>query len=168
MSTTKNLNGDDAVKKLRDLTNDSSTCLFASGLTSIPAHVCPMQVQQVDQDGCLWFFSGADSVHNSQIAKDPRSHLTFCNSSKVEFLSVYGEASISTDRAKIEELWNKLVEAWFPKGTSDPNITLLCVRPIQAHYWDTEDGKILTFAKMLTAAVTGASLDIGEQGDIEV
>jgi general stress protein 26 len=168
MSSTKDLMGDDAIKKLRDLTNDASTCMFASGLGEIPFHVCPMQVQQVDHEGSLWFFSGADSVHNRQLEQDSRAQLTFCNPSKLEFLTIFGEAAISTDRHKIGELWNMLVEAWFPDGEDDPNLTLICVRPSMAHYWDTENGKLVTFAKILTAAVTGASLDAGVEGDIQV
>jgi general stress protein 26 len=94
--------------------------------------------------------------------------LTFCNPSKLEFLTVFGEAQISTDRAKINELWTKLVEAWFPEGEDDPNLTLLCVRPVMAHYWDTENGKLVTFAKILTAAVTGVSMDGSVEGDIDI
>lgn len=169
MSTTKDLMGDDAVKKLRDLTNDTSTCMFASGIAEVPFHLCPMQVQQVDQEGCLWFFSGADSVHNRQLAADPRAQLTFCNPSKIEYMALFGEAEISTDRAKIDELWTMMAEAWFPEGQTDPNLTLLCVRPTLAHYWDTESGKLVTLAKILTSAVTGGRMDVGSvEGDIEV
>ncbi len=168
MSSTKNLTGDDAVKKLRDLTNDASTCMFGSGISQVPSHVCPMQVQQVDEEGRLWFFSGADSFHNRQIEVDPRIQLTFCNPSKMEFLVVFGEASISTEPEKIEELWTVLIEAWFPEGQNDPNLTLICVKPTHSHYWDTENGKLVTFAKILTSAVTGVAMDGGVEGDIEL
>ena len=169
MSTTKNLMRDDAVDKLRELTKNTPSCIFATGLTDIPPHVCPMQVQEVDEIGNLWFFSGADSTHNSQITGDHRVQLTFCNVAKIEYLVVFGEASISKERRKIDELWTKIAEAWFPGGKDDPNLTLLCVRPISAHYWDTENGKMITFAKILTAAVTGNPNDDGSvQGDIKV
>lgn len=168
MSSTKNLMGEDAVKKLQALVDGSSTCMFASGLAEIPPHLCPMEVQQVDAEGSLWFFSGADSVHNRQIAADSRTQLAFCNTAKIEFLAVYGETTISKDPAKVDELWSKIAEAWFPLGKDDPNLTLLCVRPTQAHYWDTENGKLVAFAKMLTAAVTGSRTEVGVQGDIEI
>ena len=167
--STKNLSGADAVKKLKDLAEGASTCMFASGLGTIPFHTCPMQVQQVDEQGTLWFFSGADSVHNRQLESDPRTQLIFANTEKIEYLTIFGETTISRDRAKIDELWTKLVEAWFPAGKDDPNLTLLSIRPLEAHYWDTENGKLVTFAKMLTAAVTGQPNDNGAvQGDIQV
>lgn len=161
--------GPDAVKKLRDLLKETPTCMFGSGLDRTPFHVCPMQVQEVDDEGNLWFFSGADSTHNQQLKVDSRAHLIFCNSAKVEYVTLFGETTVTTDKAKIEGLWNKLVEAWFPDGPSDPNVTLLRVRPIFAHYWDTENGKLVTMAKILTAAFTGNQPDIGAvHGEIKI
>ena len=168
MSTIQNLTGDEAVAKLRHLTNGASTCLFYSGLGTIPAHCCPMQVQQVDDEGCLWFFSGADSTHNLQLGLDPRVQLSFCNPSRLEFLTVHGETSILRDPVKTEELWSPLAGAWFPKGQQDPNLTLLRVRPVTAHYWDTENGRLVTLAKILTAAMTDTPVEGGVHGDLEV
>lgn len=168
MSSIQNLTGDDAVAKLRHLTNNASTCLFYSGLERIPSHACPMQVQQVDEEGYLWFFSGADSTHNLQLGEDARCQLSFCNPSNMEFLTIHGEVTILRDPVKIEELWNPLVGAWFPGGQQDPNLTLLRVRPVTAHYWDTENGKLVTFAKILTAAITDKAADGGIHGDLDV
>ena len=82
---------------------------------------------------------------------------------------VFGDVTISKERPKIDELWTKSVEAWFPNGKDDPNLTLLCVRPTSAHCWDTENGKLIAFAKILTAAVTSKPNDNGSvQGDIKV
>jgi len=161
MSTTQNLSGKEAIQKLRNLTESTPTCMFGSGLQMIPIHVCPMQVQQVDHQGCIWFFSGADSIHNRQIAADSRVHLIFSNPSKIEYLTVFGEATISVDPVKAKELWSKFVEAWFPEGPDDPNLTLISVRPVMSHFWDTENGKLVTFAKILTAAITGNEADEG-------
>jgi general stress protein 26 len=163
MSTTQNLSGKDAVDKLRELVADTPTCLFGSGLKEVPMHLCPMQVQQVDHQGCLWFFSGADSVHNRQLAADSRAHLIFCNPAKIEYFTVFGETTVSADSTKIGELWNKLAEVWFPEGPDDPNLTLICVRPVMTHYWDTENGKLITFAKILTSALAGIYRDPGGQ-----
>jgi len=169
MSTTQNLEGNDAVDKLKALVGNTPTCLLGTALSKFPVHVCPMQVQEVDELGDLWFFSGADSAHNFQITGDHRVQLSFCNASKLEYLVVSGHATITRERRKIDELWTRAVEAWFPNGKDDPNLTLIRVTPAVSHYWDTENGKLVTMAKILTAAVTGKALDEGgRQGDIEV
>jgi len=60
-----------------------------------------------------------------------------------------------------------MVEAWFD-GQDDPNISLICVQPTIAHYWDTEDGKLVEMAKILTRAATGSDIAIGQEGDLSV
>lgn len=168
MSETKNLMSADAVEKLKSLIDDTPACLFASKLTEPPAHVCPMHVQEVDADGCLWFFSGADSSHNRHINADARVQLLFSNPSKIEYLTVYGTAEVVRDHDKTADLWNPMVSAWFPEGKTDPNLTLLKVRPAEAHYWDTQNGKLVTMAKILMASVTGKMSDAGVHGDLKV
>ncbi len=168
MSEIKNLIAEDAVTKLQELVKASPTCMFATRLGEAPFHVCPMHVQETDYEGCLWFFSGADSTHNQQMAADPRVQLIFANHSNYEFLTVYGTATISQDREQIERLWNRMVEAWFPEGKEDSNLTLIRVQPTIAHYWDTENGKLVTMAKILTAAATGSEMDTGVEGSLNV
>jgi general stress protein 26 len=168
MSATQDLSSADAVKKLRELVKAGPTCMFASELTSIPFHVCPMETQQVDDQGNLWFFSGADSDHNAQIATDPRVQLIFSNPGNYEYLTVFGEAEISRDAAKIDELWTKMVEAWFPSGKDDPNLRLVRVRPGIAHYWATKNGKVISLVTMLVAGMSGKVPDIGVTGDLKV
>lgn len=167
MSTTKNLIAKEAVSKLQDLVKRSSTCMFATNLTAVPFHVCPMRVQETDYEGHLWFFSDATSSHNKQINDDPRVQLIFTNTPDMEFLTVYGTASISTHRQLIDRLWDGMVEAWFD-GKDDPKVSLICVQPAIAHYWDTEDGKLVTLAKLLTRAATGADINIGQEGDLSL
>lgn len=167
MSENKNLIAEEAVSKLQELVGKSSTCMFASNLAEIPFHVAPMRVQEADYEGLLWFFSAADSTRNRHIEADPRVQLIFTNTPDMEFLTVFGTASISTDRDLIDRLWDGLVEAWFD-GKDDPNISLICVRPTAAHYWDTEDGRLVTMAKILTRAATGSHMEIGHEGDLIV
>lgn len=168
MSDHKNLIAEEAVSKLQDLVKASPTCMFATNLGEVPFHAIPMRVQEADYEGDLWFFSSADSTHNAQINADSRVQLIFTNSSDMEFLTVYGTASISTDKTQIDRLWNPMVGAWFEGGKDDPNVTLIRVQPTVAHYWDTEDGKLVTMAKILTRAATGADISTGVQGSLSV
>jgi len=167
MSEPKNLIAEEAVSKLQHLVKGSSTCMFATNLTEAPFHVCPMRVQEADYKGRLWFFSNTTSTHNRQIIADPRVQLIFTNTPDMEFLTVFGTASISTDRELIDRLWDGLVEAWFD-GKDDPKVSLICVQPSLAHYWETEDGKLITMAKILTRASTGADIAVGQEGDLSV
>ncbi|MFC7337897.1 pyridoxamine 5'-phosphate oxidase family protein [Haloferula chungangensis] len=169
MSTIKNLTGQDAVYKLRELIGESPTCMLATQLGVVPFHVCPMQAQQIDKEGRIWFFSGADSEHNRHIATDGRVQLILTNSKDFEFLTVFGTATIvRDDQAKIDELWSTAVSAWFPGGKEDPNLTLLSIEPNKAHYWETHNGNIVTMAKMIGDAIFKTDSEIGVEGNLNV
>ncbi|QJE97761.1 pyridoxamine 5'-phosphate oxidase family protein [Luteolibacter luteus] len=167
MSAIQDLAASEAVEKMRDMIDAAAaTCLFATNLSSIPFHLCPMQVQDVENDGTLWLFSGADSVHNAHIGLDPRVQLMFCNGGKHEYLAIHGRAEITTEIHKVDELWTPAVKTWFPQGKDDPNLTLIAVHPEKVHYWDTKDGKLVAMGKMLVGAVTGKRLELGIEGDL--
>jgi general stress protein 26 len=167
MSAVENLEANKAVTKMQELVKASPTCMLGTELSQLPPHLCPMQVQDVDSSGCLWFFSGADSAHNAHIQADPRVQLIFCNNGKHEYLAVYGEAEITRDIDKIHELWTNMVKTWFPEGQGDPNLTLVRVCPEKVHYWDVKDGKLVAMAKILMGTVTGNPRDIGIEGDLD-
>ncbi|MEK7952272.1 pyridoxamine 5'-phosphate oxidase family protein [Luteolibacter soli] len=166
MSTIEDLDASRAVAKMREIILAAPTCFFASGLGQVPFHLCPMYAQDVDREGCIWFFSGADSVHNELLEKDARVELMFSNDSKHEYLAVYGRAEISRDIDKVDDLWGAMVKAWFPGGKDDPNLTLIRVAPEKVHYWDTRENKLVALGKILLSAVTGRALEAGVEGDL--
>jgi hypothetical protein len=39
---------------------------------------------------------------------------------------------------------------------------------LESYYWDTQDGKIMSMVKIVTAAVTGKGMDGGVEGNLKV
>ncbi|MEJ1240864.1 pyridoxamine 5'-phosphate oxidase family protein [Chryseolinea sp. T2] len=167
-SKIKNLVNEDAIDKFKELVKHESTCLLTTNLTQLPLNTRPMAVQKVCDQGNFWFLSGSDTDKNIEISKDPRVQLFFLNTSNYEFLSVYGEATITRDRAKIDELWTDIAKAWFEKGKDDPRVTVIKVTPIEGYYWDTKSGKLVSLLKIAASAVTGKTLQEGVEGTIAV
>jgi general stress protein 26 len=64
-------------------------------------------------------------------------------------------------------LWNPSLKIWFD-GPKDPNLVLLKVEPKQAHYWETINGKLVAGLKMLFASITGATPDLGREGELRM
>ena len=110
--------------------------------------------------------SDRDSDKNQEINQDSRVQLFFSNPANYEFLSVFGEASISQDRQKIDELWTDMAKAWFPEGKDDSRVTVIKVTPQEGFYWDTKDGKLVSLIKILASAVTGKTFQEGVEGKI--
>lgn len=167
-SKVKNLTHQEAIEKFKELVKHESTCLFTTRLTQVPLTTRPMAVQKVCDQGNFWFLSDIDSDKNQEIALDSRVQLFICNTSNYEFLSVYGRATVSPDRKKIDELWSDIAKAWFPGGKDDPSVTVIKVTPEQGFYWDTKDGKLVSMIKILASAVTGKTMEEGVEGTISV
>ncbi|KAA2242970.1 pyridoxamine 5'-phosphate oxidase family protein [Chitinophaga agrisoli] len=164
-----NLQGGAALDKLRLLAEKADNCFFCTRITTGEQfNTRPMAILQVDDMGNCWFLSAIDSEKNSDIAADPAVQLLFKGSDHSDFMSIYGQASISQDKEKIKELWNPLIKTWFTEGIDDPRITVIRVVPSSGYYWDTKHGQIVAFAKQIVGAVTGKTLDDSVEGTLDV
>ncbi|HJP84298.1 MAG TPA: pyridoxamine 5'-phosphate oxidase family protein [Fimbriimonadaceae bacterium] len=162
-----NLTGPEAIEKLKELA--SGTCFFCTKVkTSNSDGARPMSVQKVDDDGSLWFLSAIDSHKNLELAENPEVELFFQGSPHSDFLRLTGTATISQDRAKIDELWNPIIKTWFTEGKDDPRITVIRVKPTDGYYWDTKHGNLVAGIKILIGAATGKTLDDSIEGTVRV
>lgn len=165
----KTLEGNEALKKLKDLATSAENCFFCTCIkTGLPLSVRPMSVLQIDDEGNLWFMSQSDSNKNREIESDPFTHLFFQENKNSGFLNIYGITEISTDKAKIDEVWNPLLKVWFQGGKDDPKITLLKVVPTKIYYWDTKHGELIAFAKMAASVITGKTMDDSVEGNLNI
>ncbi|WP_299288321.1 pyridoxamine 5'-phosphate oxidase family protein [uncultured Mucilaginibacter sp.] len=165
----KSLAGTAALKKLKEIAEGTQTCFFCTQIkTGSPLAIRPMQVQKVDDEGNLWFLSSKDSHKNNEIQQDDHVHLLFQESHRSGFLNVYGDAYISEDKAKIEELWDPILKAWFTEGKDDPRISVVKVVPTEAYYWDNKHGDAIAFLKQTASAVVGKTFDDSVEGKLEI
>ena len=167
MSTENKYNKNEALKKLKDLATSIDFTMMATNLSKKPIHAIPMSTKKVDDTGTIWFLSGADSEHNANIEKDSSVQLLYAKPGDMEFLSVYGVATITKDKAILKELYGKSDDAWFD-GLEDPNLTAIKFKPESAQYWDTKSNKLVSLLKMGYAAVTGDKVELGETGSLNV
>src|SRR6478609_6878332 len=87
----KNLQGAEAIKKIKELTDKGPSCFFCTHIeTGRPFITRPMSVQEVDDEGNLWFLSANDSHKNYEIQHDSAVQLLFQGSSYSDFLNLYG------------------------------------------------------------------------------
>lgn len=165
----ENLIAAEAVEKMKQLIDKAKTCFFCTIPSGGPSHgVRPMGVQKTDNKGHLWFLSAKDSYKNKQIEKDPQVKLYFQGSAHSDFLYLKGKARISTNKKKIEELWEPLHKTWFTEGKDDPRITVIEVIPEEGYYWDTVHGNAVAFIKMVAGAIVGKTLDDSVEGKIKI
>jgi len=151
----KNLQSEEALKKLQKLVEEIRVCMFITNNESEHEHTRPMSVVDVETDGTLWFYTDIRSIKVDEVTTDRKVHLTFAHPGKESYLDVRGTSSVSTDRALMKEKWSPVVKAYFPNGVDDPNLALLKVQPLEVYYWEAETGKMVQFFKMAVSAVSG-------------
>lgn len=127
-----------------------------------------MNVRKIDEQGNLWFLSSVDSHKNHEIADNAHVRLYFQGSPHSDFLVLDGLATISTDKAKIKELWEPTIGTWFTEGVDDPRITVIKVAPTEGYYWDTKHGNMVAGLKILVGSVIGKTLDDSIEGKLRV
>lgn len=165
----RNLSNEEAVAKIKELAEDISICMFCTELSVRPIPTRPMSLREVDDKGNFWFISSAQSNKNFEIKHDDDVQLIFADNADYHYLSVFGKASIYKDREKIDEIWTPIAKTWFEEGKDDPDVTVIKVAPADAYYWDTKDGKIVSFFKWAAGAITGnVSDDGGIEGRLDV
>lgn len=163
----KNLFNEEAKAKIKELAENIDFAMMETNLGAKKTHIIPMSTKEVDEDGCIWFLSNKNSAHNNHINADNTLQLIYSKPGDMEFMTVYGHASISTERPVLEKYYGKSDDAWFD-GINDPELTAIKVVPEDAHYWDTKNGKLVSLLKMGMGAVTGEKQDLGEHGNLEM
>lgn len=164
----KNLDGKEAIAKLKEIAERARICMFTTFTTARPMPSRPMALQDVDDDGTMHFFSATNSHKNAELKADHDVQLFFENNSSSEYLSVYGKATISQDKEKIKELWTLWAKAWFQDGPEDPKLSLVSVKPITSEYWDTKHNKMISILKIAASIVTGKTMDDGVEGKLHI
>lgn len=124
----------------------------------------PMSHVDIDEEGRIWFFTSRDSWKAEDIQRNAMVQLVYINETDSIYLSIDGSAYLSFDQQRMKELFNPFVKAWFPKGLKDPSLALLVVNPMEVEYWSNDDSKVLTYLKILSAAVTGSQPSLGDHG----
>ncbi|ADQ16719.1 pyridoxamine 5'-phosphate oxidase family protein [Leadbetterella byssophila] len=126
-----------------------------------------MSRQEVDEEGNIWYLFSSESNTFQHLKVNPKVSIQFAHVSDYNFLSVNGEAEVSSDKETIEKYWNKMMEGWFEKGKEDPRIRVLKFIPFEAKYWDNKTNKLATVFKVALSAISGQSLDIGREGKLD-
>ncbi|MEQ1941221.1 pyridoxamine 5'-phosphate oxidase family protein [Mesorhizobium sp. VNQ89] len=119
----------------------------------------PLAANVMREEHAIYFLVDVNGMKDDQIERFPIVTMAFADTGSYKFVSITGEAVVTNDRAKIEELWTPDNKAFWD-SKDDPNIRVITVKPDDAEVWDSP-GKIVSAVKMLTAAVTGAKMELG-------
>lgn len=157
----------DSIKKLGEMLEGIDFCMLTT-MDGGKLRSRPMSTQKFEFDGDLWFFTSDQTHKVAEIEKDNRVNAAYSQPDDNTYVSVSGTAQIVKDKQKIEELWNPILKAWFPKGLDDPTLCLLKVSVEEAEYWDSPNSTLVQIAGFVKALVTGQQADGGDHGKVNL
>lgn len=156
---------DDSTREVVDILRDMRMAMLTTRSDQGALLSRPMAMQQVEFDGDLWFFAERDSAPVAHIGGDPQVNVSAYSNDT--WISISGEASVVPDQAKKDELWNAVVEAWFPDGPG-PDVVLLKVHATGGEYWKSPGGRLATAVSFVKAKLTHQRYDGGENETVDL
>lgn len=145
------------VQRVAELIKDFRFAMFTTRNAEDRLVAHPLTVQEAEFDGDLWFLVSKGATFVIDLRADDRVGVSL--SSNDSWVSLSGRAQLVEDRAKIDELWNPMVEAWFPNGPEDPDVGLLKFTAESAEYWDSPGGRIASLFSFVKSKITGEQYD---------
>jgi general stress protein 26 len=156
----------ESISKVTDIINDSHIGMFTTINEEGALVSRPLAVQEVRDDGDMWFFTSANTSQVAHIHANPAVNVSF--GQRTEWVSVAGTAEVVADRQLIHDKWNQVVEAWFPDGPDTPEVVLLHVDSDSAEYWTSPGGTAATVLQWIKSKVTHSRMSVGESGTVEL
>lgn len=153
----------DAKAKVVELLKSASIAMFITRHPSGTMHARPMGTRHAEFEGELWFLTDINSEKVKDIRAIPEVAIAYSEEGKNRYVSVSGIADIVTDRKKVKEMWFEPARVWFPKGSDDPDLSLIRVRVTKAEYWDSPGARVTLVFSYLKSLITGK--EAGETGE---
>lgn len=156
----------EAIRKISEMIKDVRIAMLSTVTSEGGIHSRPMATQESEFTGELLFLTREDSGKTGEIDQQPHVNVTYVDSKNHRFVTLAGRATLSQDRATIQELWNPMYKAWFPQGENDPEITVIRVDVDHAEYWEAPANAIVRNYQLLKAAVTHGASRVGEHQEV--
>lgn len=123
----------------------------------------PMSHTADRETNTLWFLTAAGTQAVDAVTAGPQTAAyLLADNAKGLFAQVTGSLALSTDRAKLEELWNPVAGAWFDGGIDDPDLRMLAFTVTGGEVWATPTSGVRFLFNIAKAQVTGKEPDMGD------
>lgn len=149
MPAERKSNETEQLEKLIEIIKDVDVVMLTSIAADGKLVARPMQTQELEYDGDLWFITKKDTDKYSEVEANPNVNISVVGKS---YASISGKAEFIDDRQRLEKHWNKIYEEIFDTDSNDPNLVMVKIEMDSAEYWDTgnRSGMLVNFFKNLT------------------
>ncbi|MEC5217113.1 general stress protein 26 [Actimicrobium sp. GrIS 1.19] len=118
----------------------------------------PFTTQAAGREGAVWFFARTDTAAVRDIGTSDKVLLCYTDTEKGRFIAAAGRATLSHDRALIEEFWEPAYQTFFPQGIDDPALVLLRIAIDHADIWNPQQSAMQQLISVTKSAL-GMKID---------
>jgi general stress protein 26 len=154
----------EAVETVKDIIKDIETAMFST-ISEGGINSRPMQTQDIEFDGDLWFLTKRDTSKYQEIMANPNINVAYVGNS---YVSIRGTAQVVDDLERKKALWNAAYEKFLQTSYDDPNIILIKVDTETAEYWETgnKTKTVKAFFKKMVGQQPEGDSDINKTVDL--
>ncbi len=158
------------IDKIQEVIKDVKFAMMSTINSKGDIHAWPMTTSETSIGGKeIWFIGDKTSDVVKDIQDNPKIGLSYATQDEKDYVSVSANAELPTDKAKLDELWSPVYNAFFEHGKEDPNVQLIKVVPHGIECWLSGSSTVNMF-KMAAAALQDGKTaeDIGEQFSVSL
>lgn len=158
------------IDKVQAIVKDIKFAMMTTVNSRGDLHAWPMTTTETSFGAKeIWFIGDKTSDVVKDIQDNNKVGLSYASQDSKNYVSVSGDAELSDDKAKLDELWSPIDSAFFEHGKDDPKVQLIKVVPHGVECWISGSSTINMF-KMVKAAVQDGETaeDVGEQFNISL
>jgi len=159
------MNKQEQIDKIQDVIKDVKFAMMSTVNSKGDVHAWPMTTSETSIGAKeIWFIGDKTSDVVKDIQDNPKIGLSYASEDEKNYVSVSANAELSSDQAKLDELWSPIYNAFFEHGKEDPNVQLIIVVPHGVECWLSGSSTVNMF-KMAAAALQDGKTaeDMGEQ-----
>ncbi|MER2012960.1 pyridoxamine 5'-phosphate oxidase family protein [Psychrobacter alimentarius] len=159
------MNKQEQLDKIQDVIKDVKFAMMSTVNSKGDVHAWPMTTSETSIGAKeIWFIGDKTSDVVKDIQDNPKIGLSYASEDEKNYVSVSANAELSSDQAKLDELWSPVYNAFFEHGKEDPNVQLIKVVPHGVECWLSGSSTVNMF-KMAAAALQDGKTaeDMGEQ-----
>ncbi|AMT95877.1 MULTISPECIES: pyridoxamine 5'-phosphate oxidase family protein [Psychrobacter] len=159
------MNKQEQIDKIQDVIKDVKFAMMSTVNSKGDVHAWPMTTSETSIGAKeIWFIGDKTSDVVKDILDNPKIGLSYASEDEKNYVSVSANAELSSDQAKLDELWSPVYNAFFEHGKEDPNVQLIKVVPHGVECWLSGSSTVNMF-KMAAAALQDGKTaeDMGEQ-----
>jgi len=127
-------NPNEAQKKLTSLLDDFHVGMLTTRQKTGGLRARPMIIAEVSDAGDMSFLTTVPSGLVEEIEQSPEVCVAL--QGRAAYASVTGKGRVRMDPRRVDELWNRAFDAWFPDGSETKDLAVVEVQAESGEMWD--------------------------------